>query len=158
MQLFWNPMSLWFCLLVFSHSGVVFFEFHGTMTGINCTQWQSKVRVWQGTFGTELTNDNSLPKIDCKQGTKCSEQHLKKKLSCSYVSPKEQMLLHANSKVMTVKLPCKMLHVWSNIPTRSTSSLARLLTRCACFVMVRCKCYHMPVGLHNIVTEHGMGT
>jgi len=35
-----------------------------------------------------------------------------------------------------------MLHVWSNVPTRSTSSLARLLTQWACFVMVRCFCYH----------------
>jgi len=43
-------------------------------------------------------------------------------------------------------------------PTRSTSSLVRLLTRCACFVMVRCFCYHMPVGLCAIVTEHGVGT
>jgi len=52
------------------------------------------------------------------------------------------MLIHANSKVMTVKLPYEILHVWSNVPTRSTSSLARLLTRCACFVMVRYSCYH----------------
>jgi len=47
---------------------------------------------------------------------------------------------------------------WSSTPTRSTSSLARLLTRCACFVMVRCFCYHMPAGLHAIATEHGVGT
>jgi len=51
-----------------------------------------------------------------------------------------------------------MLHVWSNTPTRSTSSLARLITRCACFVMVTYTCYHKPVGLHNIVIEHGVGT
>jgi len=44
-------------------------------------------------------------KIDRKQGTKYSKQHLKKKLSYSDVSSKEQMLLHANSKVMSVKLP-----------------------------------------------------
>jgi len=44
------------------------------------------------------------------------------------------------------------------LPIRSTSSLARLLTRCACFVMVRCFCYHMPVGLYAIVIEHGVGT
>jgi len=47
---------------------------------------------------------------------------------------------------------------WSNTPTRSTSSLARLLTRCACFVMVRWFYYHMPVGMCAIVTEHGVGT
>jgi len=35
----------------------------------------------------------------------------KKKLSCSNVSPKEQMLLHANSKVLTIGLPWKLLHV-----------------------------------------------
>jgi len=52
-----------------------------------------------------LTNDNSSPKFDRKQGTKCSEQHLKKKLSYSDVSPKEQMLLHANSKVVNIALP-----------------------------------------------------
>jgi len=51
-----------------------------------------------------------------------------------------------------------MLHIWSSIPTRLTSSLARLLTRCVCFVMVRYTCYHMPVGLYNIVIEHGVGT
>jgi len=59
---------------------------------------------------------------------------------------------------MSLALPWKQLHVWSNAPTRSTSSLARLLTRCACFVMVRCFCYHMLVGLCAIATEHGVGT
>ena len=44
------------------------------------------------------------------------------------------------------------------LPTRSTSSLARLLTRRACFVMVRHSCYDMPVGLYNIVIEHVVGT
>ena len=38
------------------------------------------------------------------------------------------------------------------------TSLARLITRCACFVMVRYTCYHMPVRLYNIVREHGVGT
>ena len=51
-----------------------------------------------------------------------------------------------------------MLHVWSNIPTRLTSWLARLLTRCACFIIVRYTCYHMPIGLYNIMIEHGVGT
>jgi len=58
-----------------------------------------------------LISDNSSPKFDRKQGVKCSEQHLRKKLSYSDVSPKEQMLLHANSKVMSVALPQKQLHV-----------------------------------------------
>jgi len=51
-----------------------------------------------------------------------------------------------------------MLHVRSNIPTRLTSSLARLLAWCASFDMVRCTCCHLPVGMCNIVTEHGVGT
>jgi len=68
------------------------------------------------------------------------------------------MLTHANLKVISVKLPYEKLHVRSNIPTRLTSSLARLLTRCACFVLNRYTCYHMPVGLYNIVIEHGVGT
>jgi len=51
-----------------------------------------------------------------------------------------------------------MLHIRSNVPMRLTSSLARLLTWCACFIMDRCTCYHMPVGLYNIVMEHGVGT
>jgi len=68
------------------------------------------------------------------------------------------MFLHANLKLMSVKLPYKMLHIRSNIPKRLTSSLARLFTRCACFVMNRYTCYHMPVGLYNIVIEHGVGT
>jgi len=58
-----------------------------------------------------MTNDKSSPKFDRKQGTKHSEQCLKEKLSYSNVSPKEQMLLHANSKVMSVTLPQKQLHV-----------------------------------------------
>jgi len=93
-----------------------------------------------------------------QQGAKCSKQHLKKKLSHSDVSPKEQLLLQANSKVTSIKLPQKLLHVWSNAPTRSTSSLARLLARCACFVMVRFFCCHMPAGIYNIATERGVGT
>jgi len=44
------------------------------------------------------------------------------------------------------------------MPTKLTSSLARLLTWCTCFIMVMCSCYHMPAGLYNIVTEHSMGT
>jgi len=68
------------------------------------------------------------------------------------------MLLHANLKLMSVKLPYEKLHVQSNVPTRLTSSLARLLTRHTCFVMNRYTCYHMPVGSHNVVTEHGVGT
>jgi len=68
------------------------------------------------------------------------------------------MLLHANSKVMRIAPPWKQLHVRSILPMRLTSSLARLLTRCACFVMVRCTCCHMPVGLYNVVVEHAVGT
>jgi len=36
-----------------------------------------------------MINDKSSPKFDRKQGTKYSEQYLKKKLSYSNVSPKE---------------------------------------------------------------------
>jgi len=60
-------------------------------------------------------------KFNRKQRTKCSEQCLKKKLSSSDVSPKEQMLLHANLKVMSFKLPHELLHVWSDVPTGSAS-------------------------------------
>jgi len=68
------------------------------------------------------------------------------------------MLSHANSKVMSIELRCETLHVGSNAPTRLTFSLARLLARCECFVMVTHSCYHMPVWLCNIVIEHGVGT
>ena len=68
------------------------------------------------------------------------------------------MTWHANLKLVSDNLPCEMLHIWSNIPTRSTSSLARLLARCACFIMVTCSCHHMPVGSCNIVTEHRVRT
>jgi len=49
-------------------------------------------------------------------------------------------------------------HVLLNVPMRLSSPLARLLTRCACFVIVTCSCRHKSVGLHNIVLERGVGT
>jgi len=92
-----------------------------------------------------LTNDISSRSNRQTTRDECSKDCLKKKLSYSNVSPLEQLPLHANLKVISIKLPC----VWSNTSTRSTSSLARLLARCACFVMARCFCYHMPVGCRN---------
>jgi len=68
------------------------------------------------------------------------------------------MLLHANSKVTRIKLPYEILHVLIEYSNKINISLARLITRCACFVMVRYTCYHKPVGLYNIVIEHGVGT
>jgi len=68
------------------------------------------------------------------------------------------MLLHANLKLMSIKLPCEQLHVSIECSNKIDISLARLLTRCAFFVMVRYSCYHKPVGLYNIVMEHGVGT
>jgi len=68
------------------------------------------------------------------------------------------MLLHANLKVMSVTPQQKQLHVLSNIPTRLTSSLARLITRCAGFVIAMHSCYHKPAGMYNIVMANGMGT
>jgi len=50
-------------------------------------------------------------------------------------------------------LPCL-----SNVPTRLTSSLARLIARCTCFVIVMCSCCHTSTGTCTIVTEHGVGT
>jgi len=93
-----------------------------------------------------------------QQGAKCSNNTLIKKLSYSNVSPLEQLLIHANLKVISLSSHRKYSMFDRMLPTRSTSSLARLLTRCACFVMVRCFCYHMPVGLHAIAIEHGVGT
>jgi len=68
------------------------------------------------------------------------------------------MLLHANLKVMSVKLPCEILHVLIECSNKIDISLARLITQCACFIMVRYTCYHKPIGLYNIVIEHGVGT
>jgi len=68
------------------------------------------------------------------------------------------MLLHAKLKLMSVKLPYEILHVLIEYSNKIDISLARLITRCACFVMNRHTCYHMPVGLYNIVIEHGVGT
>jgi len=59
---------------------------------------------------------------------------------------------------MSVKLPYEILHVLIEYSNKINISLARLITRCACFVMNRYTCYHMPIGLHNIVIEHGVGT
>jgi len=58
-----------------------------------------------------LTNDDSSPKFDRKQEIKPSKDGTEKKLSYPDVSPKEQMLMHANLKVTSVKLPCEKLHV-----------------------------------------------
>jgi len=59
---------------------------------------------------------------------------------------------------MSVKLPYEILHVLIKYSNKIDISLARLITRCASFVMNRYTCYHMPVGLYNIVIEHGVGT
>mgnify|MGYP007080228534 CR=1 FL=1 len=52
----------------------------------------------------------------------------------------------------------KTFHVLLNVPMRLTFPLARLLTRCACFVIVTCSCCCRSARLHNVVTEHGVGT
>jgi len=49
--------------------------------------------------------------IDQTKGRNTANNTLEKKLSYSDVSPKEQMLCHANLKVVNVELPRKMLHV-----------------------------------------------
>jgi len=103
-------------------------------------------------------NNNSSPETWPNKGRNIANNILIKKLSYSDVSPKEWMTWHANLKLVSDNLPCEMLHIWSNIPTRSTSSLARLLARCACFIMVTCSCHHMPAGSCNIVMEHRVGT
>jgi len=59
---------------------------------------------------------------------------------------------------MSVKLPCETLHVLIEYSNKIDISLARLITRCARFVMNRYTCYHMPVGLYNMVIEYGVGT
>jgi len=45
------------------------------------------------------------------KGAKYSNNTLIKKLSYSNVSLLEQLLLHANLKVISIKLPCEQLHV-----------------------------------------------
>ena len=102
-----------------------------------------------------LINDNSSPVKSTKQRTKHSEQHLRREtflLEC-FTKRTDAFAYKFESyehQTAMETAPCS--------PTRLTSSLARLLTRCACFVMVRCSCYHMPVGSDNIVTEHVVGT
>jgi len=59
---------------------------------------------------------------------------------------------------MSVKLPYEMLHVLIECSNKIDIPLARLITRCGCLVLNRYTCYHMPVGLYNIVIEHGVGT
>jgi len=55
----------------------------------------------------KMTNDNSSPSNQPNKGWNVANNTLMKKLSCSNVSPKEQMLLHAILKVMSVTLPQK---------------------------------------------------
>jgi len=101
-----------------------------------------------------LTNDNSSPSNRPNKGRNAVINALEKKLSHSDVSPKEQMLLHSNLKVVSVRLPWKWLHVLQQDRHLHWQDCSR----CACFVMVRCSCCHMPAGLHNIVMEHVVGT
>jgi len=49
--------------------------------------------------------------MDQNKGRNTANNALAKKFSYSDVSPKEQMLLHANLKVMSIALPWKWLHV-----------------------------------------------
>jgi len=133
-----NEQQLLLCLARFHRSAALSFTQH------HCLHWSwCSLHAWSHLDAHWLRDISTLPTR-----------------TLTHVSPKEWMLLHANLKLMSVKLPCEMHHVWSNVPTRLTSSLARLLTRCAGFVMVRCTCCHimMPAGSHNIVTEHGVGT
>jgi len=91
--------------------------------------------------------------IDRKQGAKCYKDNTWNKVSCPDVSPTNQMQFCTNTKYASItpqqKLPCLL-----NIPTMSTSSLARLITWSACFVIVTCSCHHKSIGIHNIVTQH----
>jgi len=105
-----------------------------------------------------VTNDNSSPSNRPKQGSKFSDNTSKRKLSCSAISPTNQMRFHTNLKVMSMTPQKKHFHVLLNVPTRSTSPLARFLTQCACFVIATCSCCHKPIGMCNIVMEHGLGT
>ena len=113
-----------------------------------CSRFLFVIFIW-------LTDNNCPPENRPQTRDKHSKQHLKKKLSCSDVSWKEQMLLHANSKVRHVRLTCQMLHVSSNAPTRSTSSLARLITQWVCFVLGRCTCHHM-LRIRSCIFSFGM--
>jgi len=50
-------------------------------------------------------------KFNHEQGTKNSKDNTQNNVSHPNVSPKEQMLLHANLKLMSIGLPQKWLHV-----------------------------------------------
>jgi len=102
-----------------------------------------------------MINDNSSPSNRPNERTKCSEQHLRKEtflLQC-FIKRTDAFTRKFESYEHQTTIEIALC-----FPTRSTSSLARLLTRCACFVMVRHSCHHMPIGLHNIVMEHVVGT
>jgi len=58
-----------------------------------------------------VMNDVCSLKVQPQTRDKVNEKHLRKKLSYSNVSPTEWMPLHANSKVVGVKLPHERLHV-----------------------------------------------
>jgi len=64
-----------------------------------CLETNSDVR--------QLSTGNST----ANNGRNTVNNTLEKKLSCSDVSPKEQMLSHANLKVMSVEPPHEKLHV-----------------------------------------------
>jgi len=59
---------------------------------------------------------------------------------------------------MSISLPQKQLHVRLTIQQDWHLRWQDSLHGAHSFVMVRHSCHHMPAGLHNIVTEHGVGT
>jgi len=60
---------------------------------------------------TSLINDSSSPSNRPNKGRNTVNKCLRKKLSYSGVSQKKQLLLHTHSKVMSLALPWKWLHV-----------------------------------------------
>ena len=106
-------------------------------------------------FFALVMNDNSSPSNRPNEGRNTANNTLEKEtfpLQC--FTKRTDAFAHKfesyECQTATETAPC--------FPTRSTFSLARLLARCACFVMVRCSCCHMPAGSHNIVMEHVVGT
>jgi len=80
-------------------------EFNTSVAKMNVVSRLAQERCFQ------LTNDISSPQNRQTTRGESSKDHLKKKLSNSDVSPLELLLLHANLKVVSIKLPCEKLHV-----------------------------------------------
>ena len=68
------------------------------------------------------------------------------------------MLSHANFESYSVQLPHENTPCLIECSNKIDISIGKIAHTVCMFRHGECTCYHMPVGLHNVVIEHGVGT